>query len=286
MKLPFVFHTSADVDLDSGSELPTEIVRKQDTARMALVLTGDFLMGTPEQGIPQLIAAFGRTREVYACETPQRVVTLDAFYIDKYEVTNEMYQRFCKATGYCLPGHWENGEYPFGEDRHPVHGVNWHDANAYASWAGVSLPTEAQWEKAARGTDGRLFPWGNDLDYHKAYYLRFEYFQGKEGFDGSPIIDGRPTAEVGSHSQGSSPYGVMDMLGNVWEWCMDWYDCTYYAWGPSTNPTGPQTGEKRVLRGCGSVYDLHKFRCSYRYADKPDTPHTELIGFRCCYNPI
>jgi formylglycine-generating enzyme required for sulfatase activity len=291
MKLSSLFHVPADTRVDPASGLPTEMVRRRDGASMVLVPAGGFLMGTLEQVLPQLLAEFGRSREAYECEIPQRIVTLDTFYIDKYEVTNEMYQQFCKATGHRLPRHWENGKYPTCEERHPVHGVDWHDARAYASWAGVCLPTEAQWEKAARGTDGRLFPWGDDLDHHKIHYLRLEYFLDKEDFDALPIVDGCPTFddrltdEVGSYPQGASPYGVMDVLGNVWEWCLDWFDCTYYTWGPSINPTGPQAGKWRVLRGCASVYDLHKLRCAYRHPAKPDALQ-ELVGFRCCYNPV
>ena len=288
MELSGLFYVLTDVQVDSANGLPVEIVREKDSASMVLVPRGDFVMGTLEQTISQLIATFGGTREAYECEIPQRIVALDTFYIDKYEVTNEMYQEFCRATEHHLPKHWENGKFPAGEERHPVHGVSWYDANAYALWAGVCLPTEAQWEKAARGMDGRLFPWGDELDHRKAHYLRPEYFfQSKEEFDklatAGLVPNGCLTAEVGSYSQGASPYGVMDMLGNVWEWCRDWFDCTYYTWGPSINPAGPQSGKRRVLRGCASVYDLYKLRCSYRNSSRP-SGSAELEGFRCCYN--
>jgi sulfatase modifying factor 1 len=283
------FYVPSGVQVDDASGLPAEIVRKRDGAAMVLVPAGAFLMGTLEETVPELVARFGRVRESYECEIPQHTVTLDAFYIDKYEVTNEMYQQFCQATGHRLPKHWKNGKCPPGEEHHPVHGIWWYGANAYALWAGARLPTEAQWEKAARGTDGRLFPWGNELDHRKVHYLRFEYFYDEKDFetlakDYDSEFFNHPTTEVGNYPQGASPYGVMDMLGNVWEWCADWFDCTYYAWGPSLNPTGPQTGNGRVLRGCASVYDLHKLRCSYRHVSEPDTRYTELFGFRCCYN--
>jgi len=285
VKLPSMFSVRPGVGLDPDTGLPIEIVRQRDRAIMVLIPAGRFRMGTPEREIPELVARFGRIPEAYRCEIPQRTVILDAFYIDKYEVTNEMYQRFCKSTDHQWPKHWVNGEYKADERCHPVRNVNWYDANAYASWAGVSLPTEAQWEKAARGTDGRLFPWGNEADYCRVHYLRLEYYQEGDGL-AVPNVDRCLTAEVGSYPQGASPYGVMDMLGNVWEWCMDWFDCSYYAWSPSTNPKGPRIGEERVLKGCGSLHDLHKLRCAYRYSAKPDTPHTELFGFRCSYDPL
>jgi formylglycine-generating enzyme required for sulfatase activity len=285
VRLPASVSVLDSVPTDPASGLPVEVVRKRDEARMVLIPAGGFLMGTPEQDVSQLVATFGRSHEAYNCEVPQRTVVLDVFYIDKHEVTNRMYSQFCEATGHRKPKYWGNETYPPGKEHHPVRAVNWHDATAYASWADACLPTEAQWEKAARGTDGRLFPWGNELDYRRAHYLRLEYFEHWESFDVSPSeFNAYPTAVVGSHSQGDSPYGVADMLGNVWEWCLDRFDCTYYTWGPMENPVGPRIGEERILRGCASVYDLHKFRCAYRHMASPDTSSTELFGFRCAYN--
>jgi len=289
MELPSMFYVPPDMRVDSASGLPTEIVRKQDGAKMVLIPAGSFLMGVLEQEIPKLAAMFGRVSEWYECEAPQRTITLSSFYIDKYEVTNKMYQQFCRSTDNRLPWYWKNGNYPDNQGCHPVHNVNWYDANKYASWADVCLPTEAQWEKAARGTDSRLFPWGNVLDFRRVHYLRLEYYWRREELD-LPIVDGLPvgnrdvTAAVGSYPLGASPYGVMDMLGNVWEWCLDWADWTYYTWGPSEDPKGPQSGDERILRGCSGDYDLHKLRCSYRHAYKPELPFSSLIGFRCCYN--
>ena len=153
-------------------------------------------------------------------------------------------------------------------DTHPVN-VSWNDAKAYAKWAGVTLPTEAQWEKAARGTDGRVYPWGNDWDAAKCNNSVGANHPGK-------------TSPVGSFPAGASPYGCLDMAGNVWQWCADWYGADYYTTSPAKNPTGPATGTVRVLRGgswggSGVVYGC-RGACRIYYI-----PYlwVYLIGFRC-----
>jgi len=145
-------------------------------------------------------------------------------------------------------------------DNHPIVNVSWNDAKAYADWAGVVLPTEAQWEKAARGTDGRIYPWDNEWDAIKCV----NFTNSKSG-----------TKPVGSILSGSSPYECLDMAGNVWEWCGDWYGADYYKNAPAKNPTGPVTGENRVrvLRG-GSWY-YGDYGPGYYYGGNYG------IGFRC-----
>jgi formylglycine-generating enzyme required for sulfatase activity len=128
----------------------------------------------------------------------------------------------------------------WGQDNHPIVFMIYDDAIAYCNWAGVQLPTEAQWEKAARGTDGRIYPWGNEAPDAGGRY-RANYYPKEDGYD--------DTAPVGSFPLDASPYGVMDMAGNVQEWCADWYDENYYASAPNQNPQGPSSGTYRLLRG-------------------------------------
>ena len=150
------------------------------------------------------------------------------------------------------------------KENHPIVNVSWEDAADYAKWAGGNLPTEAQWEKAARGTDGREYPWGNNWDTTKC------------------VNSGSSTQSVGSLPAGVSIYGCMDMAGNVWEWCVDWYDVNYYKSAPSRNPSGPSTGDYRVLRGGGwyNYYSVYSVRCAcrsdYYY---PNNSYSD-IGFR------
>ncbi|MBI4489944.1 MAG: formylglycine-generating enzyme family protein [Deltaproteobacteria bacterium] len=203
-------------------------------------------------------------------EKPRRRVYLDAFYIDKYEVTNSQYEKFMKATGQGAPEYWNDpASYGF---QQPVVGVSWYDAEAYCTWAGKRLPTEAEWEKAARGTDGRKYPWGNEEpDREKAnYYLLVR-------------IIFTWTVPVGSYPKGVSPYGIHDMAGNVWEWVADLYDETYYQRAPERNPKGPNSGQKRVVRGGAWPVPFQiDLRSSYRLAENPTYRHYYL-GFRCAW---
>jgi formylglycine-generating enzyme required for sulfatase activity len=202
-------------------------------------------------------------------ERPRHQVYLGAFYMDVYEVTNAAY-RACVSAGVCtLPNktssatrssYYGNSQY----DNYPVINVTWDQAKTYCEWRGGSLPTEAQWEKAARGTDGRTYPWGEGIDSNRANY-------------NNNVGD---TTEVGSYESGKSPYGMYDLAGNVWEWVADWYDSSYYANSPSSNPLGPSSGTFRVLRG--GAWSNHDFnlRASSRYRNPPDSIYID-VGFRC-----
>ena len=194
--------------------------RPADGMVMVYVPEGNFTMGTTEK----------------PAEQPIHQVYLDAYWIDRTEVTNALYAK-CVEAGKCLPPELNNSiTHPsyYGNPQYsdyPVIYVNWKQAQAYYEWSGARLPTEAQWEKAERGTDGRLYPWGNALPT-----------KDLENFN---KIVGDTTA-VGSYPSGASPYGALDMAGNVWNWTADWYGDTYYASSPSSNPQGPSTGIYRV----------------------------------------
>ncbi len=202
-------------------------------------------------------------------ESPAHNVYLDAFYMDTYEVTNQQYSA-CLADGACPSpksnASLRNANY-FGNpqfDQYPVINVNWEMAKAYCEWRGAELPTEAQWEKSARGTDGRVYPWGNDISCSNANY-------------GGCVKD---IAMVGSNPSGKSVYGVYDLAGNVWEWVSDWYSADYYSGMPAENPVGPGGGEMKVMRG-GSWSDLaSSARSSNRYGNDPKL-FGDSVGFRC-----
>jgi len=200
-----------------------------------------------------------------ADEAPVHKVYLTAYYIDRYEVANGEYRKFIKATGHRTPDFWTDPDLSAPEL--PVVGVSWEDADAYCKWKGKRLPTEAEWEKAARGLDGGRWPWGNEFDPSRA-----NLYGSADGF--------QFTAPVKSFPAGKSPFGVYNMAGNVWEWCADWYAEDYYANSPAKNPKGPARGQLRVIRG-GSWDDTKaKLRVTNRYADYP-TNSAYNLGFRC-----
>jgi len=229
---------------------PGEVrINPKDGADMVWVPSGYFLMGSKDgEGMND--------------EHPMHRVYLDGYWIYKYPVTVAQYRAFCIASERQMPM-----ETPWGwQDNYPIVNLRWEDANAYAQWAEVSLPTEAQWEKAARGTDGRTYPWGNFWDTKK-----FNYQTDLTAMRMTP---------VDKYPAGASPYGCMDMVGNAWEWCADWYGGDYYKNAPARNPTGPATGQWRALRSGGwNCSNPELFRVTQRWTI---TPNDELdCGFRC-----
>ncbi len=206
-------------------------------------------------------------------EGPQKEIHLDGFWIDKYEVTVDDYAR-CVSAGACSEPKSVGSYYNWGKSgrgKHPVNGVNWDQAVGYCKWAGKRLPTEAEWEKAARGTDGRTYSWG-EAEPSCEYAVMYDDGDGC-GRDS--------TWEVGSKTKGVSPYGAYDMAGNVWEWTADWYDGKYYSKSPVRNPMGPKSGSYRVLRGGGWLGDASGLRAANRDYYSPSDAYDSALGFRC-----
>ena len=221
-------------------------------------------------------------------ESPEHNVYLDSFYISKYEVTNAQYCEFLNAYGnscgdnvcidlnssYC-DIYYQDGKYYVkeGKDNYPVVEVTWFGAKAFCEYYGWRLPTEAEWEKAARGTDKRKYPWGDHEPYYDGKYYA-NYNPGSYDEDGYEY-----SSPAGSFPEGASPYGCMDMAGNVWEWVNDWYDSYYYSTSPDHNPQGPSTGFDKIIRGGSWLrYPVH-IRCSEREPQSPQNSVSD-IGFR------
>jgi len=264
-----------------AAPLPPTKLNAQDGAEMVLIPAGEFLMGSSEAEIAAWLQAnLDYDRELFADEQLQHKVYLDAYYMYKTEVTVAQYRKFCKATKRAMP---EEPAWKW-QDTHPMVNVTWNDAKAYADWAGVTLPTEAQWEKAARGGDERLYSWGNAWPPPpKSGNCADETFR-KELGDNWPFIAGYADGFVNTSPVGSftaNPFGVHDLAGNVWEWCADWYGADYYKTAPLKNPIGPAKGVWRVLRGgswnnSGPGY----FRCALRSLNTP-SGRNDYFGFRC-----
>jgi len=218
---------------------------------MVLIPAGRFTMGTNAPGRDD--------------ENPEHVVRLKEFYIDKYEVTNLQYKDFIDCTGRKAPMHWRNRTFPEPrQSNHPITNVTWHDAAAYAEWVGKRLPTEAEWEYAARGDTGWDYPWGKTCSEN---YLNFNNPEGN-------------TSEVIKYAAGVSPLGVWDMCGNVGEWVADWYDAKYYHGCPEEQPRGPEEGQLKVFRGGGYHGNRQDVRTTARSPGLPIMAQ-QYLGFRC-----
>ena len=235
-------------------------MRPADGMTMLLVPAGSFNMGS---------SGF------YPNEIPVHAVSLDAYWIDQTEVTNAMYAK-CVSAGACKaptgsgsfshPTKYYDGEQ---YSNYPVIYVDWDQAGAYCTWAEARLPTEAEWERAARGTGWGFYPWG--IAAPTCSLANF--------WSGSDTCVGDTTA-VGSYPAGVSPVGALDMAGNVWEWVQDWYGETYYSQSPAGNPQGPASGTDRVLRGGAWDFNENYVRSTYRYKSDPSDSYN-VVGFRC-----
>jgi serine/threonine-protein kinase len=287
---------------------PTDTPTPSVPPGMVYVPAGEFTMGSDDDDVEYALQLCSKYRGGdceriwFEDEQPVHTVYLDAFYIDETEVTNAQFAAFVSATDYetdaeqtecgfiydgdewnCVPG--VDWQHPFGpdtdlvgRDEHPVVQVSWNDAKAYCEWAGARLPTEAEWEKAARGTDRRTYPWGNTFDSGRVNFCD----QNCEfGWKDTGADDGyAQTAPVGSYPQGASPYGALDMAGNVWEWVADWYGEGYYSQSPGRNPPGPDSSGYRVVRGSSWFHEANDVRGANRSGINPDVPGI-YVGFRC-----
>jgi formylglycine-generating enzyme required for sulfatase activity len=232
-------------------QLPATITG-QDGAPMVLVPAGEFTMGSDEGDDD---------------EQPVHRVVLDSFYLDTFEVTNGRFAKFVAAIQSEPPWGFADQETPVVDAERPVRWVNWLEATGYCLWAGKRLPTEAEWEKAARGPEGRVYPWGNDPP--TAAQAGFGLKEGDE-----------TVAPVGDHPQGRSLYGAQDLAGNLYEWVRDWYDDAFYAAAPTRNPRGPVVGTTKVQRGGSYINSPYRLRAAFRTKADP-TEHDPHVGFRC-----
>lgn len=232
-------------------ELPSTLIL--DDVELILIPPGEFTMGEGDD-----------THQLY----------LEAFYIAKYPITNAQYKRFVEATGHKAPDHWARGSIPAGKDDHPVVNVSWYDARAYCQWLEdetayvVRLPTEAGWEKAARGTDGREYPWGDEFDKDRC------------NTEKSGIWDTTPVAKYSP--QGDSPYGVADMAGNVWEWTGSLYKD--YPYDANDGREDLEEVGARVVRGGAFYRNLRFVRCACRDWNLPNL-RSDHFGFRAAASP-
>jgi formylglycine-generating enzyme required for sulfatase activity len=282
-----------------GAAGQERLIKGEDGADMVLVPAGAFWMGSAAADIQIRVTECqrsvkpenrGKCAEWFADEGPQRQVFLDAYYIDRQEVTNARFEKFVAANQYRTTAEAEGWGWvhlvrdgraqrekikgatwrtPGGPGTtapadHPVVQVSWYDADAYCKWAGKRLPTEAEWEKAARGVDGRRYPWGEEWAATRA--------NGDMG--------AKATRPVGSYPSGASPYDIHDMTGNVFEWVADWQDPAFYQKGQDRNPAGPATGEQRGLRGGGWHSQPIALRAASRGSGVPDFRYN-YTGFRC-----
>jgi|SRR5579863_558414 len=233
---------------------------------MVLVPSGRFIMGSDEVEGKPAGAELGLHKPPYLDEHPRRTLFLHRYFIDPYEVTNMEYSRFVLGDRRPSPPHWKGGAVPAGEEKYPVVNVNWYEARDYCLWAGKRLPTESEWEKAGRGPEGNLYPWGNGFDPSRGNV-------GQAGRGGS--------VPVGSYPLDKSVYGVYDLAGNVMEWTADWYE-PY----PGSDYSSEEFGEQfRVARGdafgSSGHYYLSLFtRLTYRQNVAPEERYP-FLGFRC-----
>ena len=255
-----------------GKKLAAERAKLPARDEMVLIPAGWFLMGSDKKV----------DRLAYLPELPQRKVHLDAYEIDTFEVTTVQFLKFVLATNRppLIDWRYDGGNFQETMVNHPVMHVSWFDADTYCAWAGKRLPTEAEWEKAARGEDGRIYPWGNQ----PAGLTRSNF--GRGGLSG-PVRDRPerlmlypPIISVDKYDNALSSHGLYQMVGNVAEWVSDWYDKDYYKTAPEKNPKGPEKGTQRSFRGGGWIDSTPSVRAAQRNGTDPNTK-MNWLGFRC-----
>ena len=230
-----------------GSSLPPRIVSPYDQSEMVLVPAGEFTFGIDEAELIQIFALDGKTNPIFATEVPTKTVFLDNYYIDVYPVTNAQYAEFLEETGHRRPFLWRKDAW--NDPMQPVVGLGWDDARTYAAWAGKQLPDEEQWEKAARGTDRRWWPWGDD--FHAGYVNSRELQIGG-------------TTDVKRFPKGMSPYGCYDMSGNVWEMC-----------------EGAWIQDMPLMKGGCFLGRATFVRTTCRWSPEDPADGAHWLGFRC-----
>ena len=238
-------------DMDDLEARRKDILPEANKRLMVHIPVGPFTMG-------------GRDKDGPSSERPAHTVYQSAYYISKTPVTNQDYREFVQCTGHRAPIHWQRGTFPAGVGKHPVVNVSWQDARDYADWRSARLPTESEWEKAARGSDERLYPWGT------------RFTEGERCNANNQI---GTTTPVDEWPDGLSFYGVWDMAGNVYEWCYDYYDPDYYKDSPMTNPKGADGGQERVIRGGSYQETRAALRTTHRIGSS-EVSTRDNIGFR------
>ena len=255
-----------------GKKLAIERAKLPAHDEMVRIPAGSFLMGSDKK----------LDRNAYQAELPQRNPHLDDYEIDKFEVTTVQYLKYVLAKDLppLIDWQYDGGNFQETMASHPVMHVSWADADAYCKWAGKRLPTEAEWEKAARGVDGRIYPWGNQ----PAGLSRANF--GRTGLSG-PVRDRPerlllypPIISVNKYDNAVGPYGTFQMAGNVAEWVADWYDKEYYKTAPDRNPKGPEKGTQKSFRGGGWIDSTPTVRGAQRNGTEPNTK-MNWMGFRC-----
>lgn len=243
-----IMNNEWDIGCELGSgPLPDNLVSPIDGAEMVLVPEGPFTMGITQEELLQILMLDQRENPIFVTETPTQDLTLESYFIDRYPVTNFQYRKFVDDTGHREPWLWDHPSW--GKPMQPVVFVGWDDARAYADWAGKSLPTEAQWEKAGRGTDGRLWAWGHEFIPDGCNSREY----GLER-----------TSEIGTFDKGVSPYGCYDMCGNVWEMC-----------------EGKWVEDHLPMRGGCFLGSATFVRITCRWTPEDTTNGAHWLGFRC-----
>ena len=240
-----------ELDMSTLEEKRKEILPEANKRLMIHIPPGPYTMGGHDEDSPRN-------------ERPAHTVYLSGYFIGKTPVTNQEYREFVQCTGHRAPIHWQRGTFPAGMGKHPVANVSWQDASDYATWRSARLPSESEWEKAAKGTDERPYPWGT------------RFTEGERCNANNQI---GTTTPVDEWPDGLSFYEVWDMAGNVYEWCQDYLDDEYYKESPSTNPKGPDGGQERVIRGGSYQETRAALRTTHRMGAS-EVSTRDNIGFR------